>query len=103
MGHPVTHPRRAPVLIAMTMTGAIRATREVGPAARPWAACLRGGMMRVYLRTVLWVWLATPAAGTLTWQATTERAEDWASLWVSISAGQGGYVPQLSPSGEMAE
>ena len=75
--------------------------RQVGPSARPWAVCLHAGMMRVYLRTVPWVWLTTTAAGLLTWQATSGRAEDWASLPGPVLAGQTGYVPQLSPSGEV--
>lgn len=74
-----------------------------GPPARPWAACLHAGMMRVYLRTVPWVWLATATAGAFTWQATVDRAEDWASLPAPVSAGQEGCVPQSSPNREVSE
>ncbi|GAB2747672.1 hypothetical protein [Nocardioides pakistanensis] len=87
----------------MTTTEAARHHAEVGPSVRPWAACLHGGMMRVYLRTVPWVWAVTAAAGLLTWDLTADRAEDWASLPAPVSAGQEGYVPQSSPSGEVAE
>lgn len=81
----------------------IQTTREVGPAARPWAASLHAEMMRVYLRTVPWAWAATAAAGLLTWDMTTDRAEDWASPPAPVSAGQEGCVPQSSPSGEVTE
>lgn len=87
----------------MTTTGATGHRTGVGPAARPWAACACAGMMRVYLRTVPWVWLATAAAGVLTWDLTADQAEDWASLPAPVSAGQEGYVPQSPPSGEVAE
>lgn len=79
---------------------------EVGPAARPWAGAWSAGMMRVYLRTVPWVWVATAVAGSLTWQAATDRAEDYVSVPGSKQASDLHVywsVPQTSPSGEGSE
>lgn len=59
--------------------------------------------MRVYVGTIPWVWLATAAAGTVTWNLATERAEDKASVQAPVSAGQEGYVPQSSPSQGVVE
>lgn len=49
----------------------MRTTTKVGPFARPLPRFLAGETMRVYARTVPWVWLATIAAVLLAWDLTT--------------------------------